>query len=188
MDGAQHIFTATPSTTCTFTLSLSGTAGYSFAGNLTTATHSVGTSGTETYSFTVYRMYYNTFELSAEGGNNFATGMSWAITCSYSDTSGGTCTINSVSASSVSYKFWTNYNVITTIPQAASSPPASSRWQSSAACSNTPTTGGNTYNCNSYQQWSNQYAYSVIPSGSPRHRCSPQTSTARQSKPLSRRL
>jgi len=94
-------------------------------------------------------------------------GMSWAISGTIGGTGSSTgCTISSTAASTDSCTGYFDYNLAVTIPQAASSPPANSRWQSSAACSFTQTTGGNMNNCNSYKQWTNQFDYSVTGGGS----------------------
>lgn len=165
LDNAHHLFIVDPSSTCTYGVTLSGVEGYTFSGNHTTTTHVNSASGTDTYTITVYRGYYNDYELIAVGASKFSTGMSWPVSI-YFDGSVTTCTINSAAQSPINRKCWTDFYQIATIPQAASSPPAGLRWyaSSSTACQIAAVneeSGGQTFPCNSYLQDSFTYSYSV---------------------------
>ncbi|MBI3859940.1 MAG: hypothetical protein HY296_06875 [Thaumarchaeota archaeon] len=128
-----------------------------------TSTSTLTTGGNTVGAFTYYKQLSNTYQVTANSQSNFDSGMSWAV----SGTIGGSgsttgCAISSTVAATDSCTAYFDYNLAVTIPQAASNPPSNSRWQSSAACSFTQTTGGNTDNCNSYKQWSNYWKYAVV--------------------------
>ena len=117
------------------------------------------TTGGNTHTVQYLEQIQNTFQETAHAQTDFDTSMSWTVTGTVQGVGGSTvCTISSTAAATDSCAGYSDYNLIVTIPQAASSPPANMRWQSSAACTFTPTTGGNTENCNSYKQLDNTYA------------------------------
>ena len=94
--------------------------------------------------------------------------MSWTVTGTFLGVVGTTiCTISSTVATTDSCAGYADSDVAVTIPQAATSPPTNTRWQSSAACSSTVTTGGNSENCNSYKQLDNTYQASTNGQGPP---------------------
>ena len=163
------------STTATATNSCSGFSSY---GNPVTAEQYLGNSGSHiqwqntagssstvatpttygnTYNVNYYKQVTNTFKVTANAQTDFDAGMSWAVTGTYLGGSSTICTISSTAATSDTCTAYSDYNSAAVIPQAASSPPSNSRWYSSAACSHTPTTGGNTYTCASYKQLYNTY-------------------------------
>jgi hypothetical protein len=126
------------------------------------------TTGGNSHSTSYIEDFSNTYTVAANAQTNFDTGMSWAITGTIGGATGQTvCTITSTAASSDSCSGGADTGTVTTIPQAASSPPANSRWQSTATCTATYSTGGNTLTCQSYKQWTNNWLYAVIDGGSP---------------------
>lgn len=165
MDGAPHSLTACSiGGTVILTVTISGTAGYSFASNSTTTSWTTSPGG-DIKSITVYRMYKNTLKTTAHAQATFDASMTWAFVCSHSDTSGGTCSFSSSAASTNSYAFWTNYNQLMTAPASSTSPPASTQWENSNGTTSsvaTPTSGGHTYNVNYYKQGSMTVSYSIV--------------------------
>ena len=167
MDNTAHSLTCSPNLGATLTVTISGTAGYSFASNSTTVSWTTTGSGSESKSFTVYRMYYDTLEVTAKAAAVFDTGLTWSFTCAHSDTSSGTCALPHVGTSgataTVSYKYWTNYNQGITAPATASGAASGIQWENAAGTTSTagtPTSGGNTYNTNYYKQGSMSISYS----------------------------
>ena len=121
-----------------------------------------------THTGTYYKQLRNTYQVTAEAQSTFDTSMSWTVTGTVGGTGSSTvCTISSTAAATDSCSGYADYDLGVTIPQAADSPPASTRWQSSAACTFTQTSGGNTNNCNSYKQLTNTYQASTNGQGPP---------------------
>ena len=113
----------------------------------------IDTTGGNTHTGTYYKQLSNTYQETAITPTTFDTSMSWAVTGTVGGVGSSTvCTISSTAATTDSCTAYADYDLGVTIPQAASSPPSGTRWQSSAACTFTQTTGGNTNNCNSYKQ------------------------------------
>lgn len=153
------------------TLPASSTGGASYSrwensNNATQNTPSI-TSGLQTFRASYDLQLQNTYKVSANAQTNFDTGMTWSVTGSYLGSASTICTITSTSASSDSCSGYSDNNTQTTIPQAATNSPSSSRWQSASACIVTPTSGGNTYVCQSYKQWTNDFLYSLTGGGTP---------------------
>jgi hypothetical protein len=124
--------------------------------------------GGNTHTGAYYEQLQNTYQVTANAQPTFDTGMSWVVTGTSLGVGSSTiCTISSTSASTDSCVGFADYDLAVTIPQAASSPPANSRWYSSSACSFTQTSGGNTDGCNSYKQWIDGFEYSVNDASSP---------------------
>ena len=181
--GSTTVCTISPSSGTTTTASCTGYADYNLAVSEPSTMSGSGsyiqwkiygtpswtqTTGGNTNTGTYYKQLQNTYQVTANAQSTFDMGMSWAISGTIGGTGSSTgCTISSTAASTDSCTGYFDYNLAVTIPQAASSPPANSRWQSSAACSFTQTTGGNMNNCSSYKQWTNQFDYSVTGGGSP---------------------
>ena len=167
MNGVQQTFIVYANCPITFTVTISGTAGYSFASNSTSWGYTTTTNGgTDTKTQTVYRMYYNTLEVTAKAAAVFDTGLTFSFTCAYSDTSSGTCVLphtgTSTAVATMSYKYWTNYNQGITAPATASGAASGIQWENAAGTTSTagtPTSGGNTYNTNYYKQGSMSVSY-----------------------------
>ena len=169
----QNICTISPSSGTTTTASCTGYADYDAAVSDPSTLSGAGsniqwkvygtsswtdTTGGNTHTGTYYKQLQNTYQVTAEAQADFDTGMSWTVTGTVGGTGSSTvCTISSTAAATDSCTGYADYDLGVTIPQAASSPPANSRWQSSAACTSTLTSGGNTENCNSYKQLTNTY-------------------------------
>ena len=111
------------------------------------------TTAANTHTGTYYKQLDNTYQETANSQSTFDTSMSWVVTGTVGGVGSTTvCTISSTAAATDSCSGYADYDLGVTIPQAVTSPPSGTRWQSSAACTFTQTTGGNTNNCNSYKQ------------------------------------
>ncbi|HME18644.1 MAG TPA: hypothetical protein VKF15_02775, partial [Nitrososphaerales archaeon] len=159
-------------TSCSITITApppSGNSRYVFAGGAASETFSTCSTGTcPAQPYTVYYQLSNAYQVTAKAQPAFDSGMSWPVTGTIAGSAAQTgCTISSTPSASDSCSAYFDYNLTVTIPQAASSPPANSRWQSSAACPFTTTSGGSTDNCNSFKQWTDRSLYSVTGGGTP---------------------
>ena len=179
----QSICTISPSSGTTTTASCTGYADYNAAVSEPSTMSGVGsniqwmvygtsswtdTTGANTHTGTYYKQLQNTYQVTAEAQSTFDTSMSWTITGTIGGTGSSTvCTISSTAAATDSCSGYADYDLGVNVPQAASSPPANTRWQSSAACTFTQTSGGNTNNCNSYKQLTNTYQASTNGQGPP---------------------
>lgn len=169
-DGAVHGVLANPSCAVSFSTTPLSTSRYYF--NSSSATVSYNTCSAPGPCPTLkYKYWYqvsNTYEITNTQGISFSSGLTALTIAGTSLGSAVTCTITTSSHASPSKcstdPFWTDDNVVVngfTNPL-ANPPDAYTRWQSSSACSFTPTSGGNTENCVYYEQFLNTPAIQTV--------------------------
>ncbi|MGP8126108.1 MAG: beta strand repeat-containing protein, partial [Nitrososphaerales archaeon] len=133
-----------------------------------TSTYTPTSGGNTVTAFTYYKQVGNKYEITdVNSGTTFDTGLTaLTITGTVGGTAGSTlCTITASGATSPAVcsvnPAYSNYNTaVNGFTNPLGGAGANSRWQASATCSFTPTTGGNTENCNYYKQWTNTFTFS----------------------------
>ena len=161
MDGLQHSFTATPSSTITFTVPADGSnSRYRFnnAGTAsTTWSYTTAASGTDTKSNTVYYQLQNNFNYAVLG-----TGSPTSPTLTGYQL--GSTAILTLSTSN--QVFWSDYNTAATATNPTADSTGTHRFNDNDQ-SFTITTGGGTNTFTYYNQYSYQLDYAVSGTGSP---------------------
>ena len=133
------------------------------------------TGGSTEAAFTYYKQVGNKYEITDENsGTSFDSGLTaLTITGTVGGTGGITlCMITTSSAASPAVcsanPAYSDYNTaVNGFTNPLGGAGTNIRWEASATCSFTPTSGGNTENCNYWKQWTNGFKYSVTDGGSP---------------------
>ncbi|MBI3840901.1 MAG: hypothetical protein HY297_02950 [Thaumarchaeota archaeon] len=140
---------------------------YRFSTGTTSTAASTCASGTcSGWSFINYEQLENTYAVSANAQSTFDSGLTAQAVVGTVAGAGGTtvCTIsiNGGDSTDTQSTCWSDYNSSAVIGSSTiGGAPTNSQWFRSGSCSNTPSSGGNTYTCSYYKQWTNTFQTSA---------------------------
>ena len=165
-DGSSHSITADPSVTLTATEPVAGANTRDmFSGGGTTTTDSACASSASgqcpAWQFTNYDQLLNTYQATPHL-KNWDNGLSIVPTGTILGVAGSSvCTISPAGGTSntAACSGWSDYNMPVTFPPTATGAPLNTQWQNDADGNNivTPSSGGNTYTEDYYDQLQNTY-------------------------------